>query len=100
MARSYVNLAPYADPDSRNYVPDDVTPSDRTGHGTAIAMIAAATPAALAIGPGSEVMVPMAVSVVGGVAVSTILTLFVVPCAYAVFSKLERHPPYEANKIN
>ncbi len=41
VARSYVNLAPYADPDSRNYVPDDVTPSDRTGHGTAIAMIAA-----------------------------------------------------------
>ncbi len=59
---------------------------------TSIAMIAAATPEALSIGPGSEVMVPMAVAVIGGVALSTILTLFVVPCAYEVFSKLERHP--------
>jgi len=58
---------------------------------TSVAMIAAATPEALAIGPGSEVMVPMAVSVIGGVALSTILTLFVVPCAYEVFSKLEHH---------
>ena len=58
---------------------------------TSVAMIAAATPEALAIGPGSEVMVPMAVSVIGGVSLSTILTLFVVPCAYEVFSKLERH---------
>ena len=58
---------------------------------TSVAMIAAATPAALAIGPGSEVMVPMAVAVIGGVLFSTILTLFVVPCAYEVFSKLEHH---------
>ena len=58
---------------------------------TSVAMIAAATPEALSIGPGSEVMVPMAVSVIGGVALSTILTLFVVPCAYEVFSKLEHH---------
>ncbi len=57
---------------------------------TSVAMIAAATPGALAIGPGSEVMVPMAVAVIGGVLFSTILTLFVVPCAYEVFSKLER----------
>jgi HAE1 family hydrophobic/amphiphilic exporter-1 len=58
---------------------------------TSVAMIAAATPEALAIGPGSEVMVPMAVAVIGGVLFSTILTLFVVPCAYEVFSKLEHH---------
>ncbi|TAM36748.1 efflux RND transporter permease subunit [bacterium] len=58
---------------------------------TSVAMIAAATPEALAIGPGSEVMVPMAVAVIGGVLLSTILTLFVVPCAYEVFSKLEHH---------
>lgn len=54
---------------------------------TSVATIAAALPVALAIGPGSETMVPMAVSVVGGVLLSTILTLFVVPCAYEVFSK-------------
>lgn len=59
---------------------------------TSIAMIAAATPEALAIGPGSEVMIPMAVAVIGGVAFSTLLTLFVVPCAYEVLSKFERQP--------
>jgi HAE1 family hydrophobic/amphiphilic exporter-1 len=58
---------------------------------TSVAMIAAATPEALAIGPGSEVMVPMAVAVIGGVLFSTVLTLFVVPCAYEVFSKFEHH---------
>lgn len=58
---------------------------------TSIAVIAGALPIALAIGPGAEAMVPMAVSVVGGVAVSTILTLFVVPCAYAALSKLEKN---------
>ncbi len=58
---------------------------------TSIATIAAALPIAFAIGPGSETMVPMAVAVVGGVAVSTLLTLFVVPCAYEVLSKVERH---------
>jgi multidrug efflux pump subunit AcrB len=62
---------------------------------TSTAMIAAAIPEALAIGPGSEVMVPMAVAVIGGVALSTLLTLFVVPCAYEVFSKFE-HRKQEA----
>lgn len=59
---------------------------------TSIAMIAAAVPIALAIGPGSETMVPMAVVVIGGVALSTLLTLFVVPCAYLLFSKVEHRP--------
>jgi multidrug efflux pump subunit AcrB len=57
---------------------------------TSFAMIAAATPEALAIGPGSEVMVPMAIAVIGGVALSTILTLLVVPCAYEIFAGFER----------
>jgi len=56
---------------------------------TSIAIIAAAIPEALAKGSGSETMVPMAVSVIGGVTLSTVLTLFVVPCAYEIFSKFE-----------
>ncbi len=56
---------------------------------TSVATIAAAIPAALAMGAGAETMTPMAVSIVGGVTVSTILTLFVVPCAYEIFSKFE-----------
>jgi HAE1 family hydrophobic/amphiphilic exporter-1 len=57
---------------------------------TSITVIAAAVPPALAVGPGAETMVPMALTVIGGVAFSTVLTLFVVPCAYEVLSKFER----------
>ena len=56
---------------------------------TSIATVAGALPEALARGAGSEVVRPMAVAVVGGVTVSTFLTLFVVPCAYSLFAKLE-----------
>ncbi len=56
---------------------------------TSIATIAAAVPAAIAFGPGSETRVPMAVVIIGGVTVSTVLTLFVVPCAYSLFSHIE-----------
>ncbi len=57
---------------------------------TSIATIAAAVPPALAMGPGAETRVPMAVGVIGGVLVSTVLTLFVVPCVYQILSGLER----------
>ena len=51
---------------------------------TSVATIAGALPPALAIGPGAEVQRPMALALVGGMAVSTLLTLFVVPAAYSV----------------
>jgi multidrug efflux pump len=51
---------------------------------TSIATIAGALPPALAIGPGAELQRPMAIALVGGMAVSTLLTLFVVPAAYSV----------------
>ena len=54
---------------------------------TSVATVAGAIPAALALGPGSETRVPMAVSIIGGVTLSTFLTLFVVPCVYSVFSR-------------
>jgi multidrug efflux pump subunit AcrB len=57
---------------------------------TSITTVAAAIPPALAIGPGAETRVPMAVAVIGGVVMSTLLTLFVVPCAYSVLSRFER----------
>ena len=41
-------------------------------------------PLALGIGEGSELMRPLAIAVVGGIAFSTMLTLFVVPSAYVV----------------
>ncbi len=56
---------------------------------TSVATIAGAIPAAMALGPGAETTRPMAVVVIGGVLLSTVLTLFVVPCAYSLLSRLE-----------
>jgi len=57
---------------------------------TSVATVSAAIPEALAVGAGAETMAPMAVSIIGGVTVSTILTLFVVPCAYQSLSRFEK----------
>jgi HAE1 family hydrophobic/amphiphilic exporter-1 len=54
---------------------------------TSFATIAGAIPPAIAIGPGAESRVPMALAVLGGVLVSTLLTLFVVPCVYSLFAR-------------
>jgi multidrug efflux pump len=51
---------------------------------TSVATIAGALPPALALGPGAELQRPMALSIVGGMIVSTGFTLFVVPCAYSL----------------
>jgi HAE1 family hydrophobic/amphiphilic exporter-1 len=51
---------------------------------TSVATIAGALPPALAIGPGAELQRPMALSIVGGMIVSTAFTLFVVPAAYSL----------------
>jgi hydrophobe/amphiphile efflux-1 (HAE1) family protein len=56
---------------------------------TSVATVVAAIPSSLALGPGAETIRPMAVVVIGGVMLSTVLTLFVVPCAYSLFSKVE-----------
>jgi HAE1 family hydrophobic/amphiphilic exporter-1 len=58
---------------------------------TSAATISGAVPIALARGAGSELMVPMAVTVIGGVFLSTLLTLFVVPCFYELMSRFESH---------
>ena len=51
---------------------------------TTVAMVAAAIPAALATGPGAELRRPMGAAVIGGLVVSTMLTLLVVPCFYSL----------------
>jgi HAE1 family hydrophobic/amphiphilic exporter-1 len=55
---------------------------------TASAAILGMLPLALALGKGSEVQAPMATAVIGGLATSTCLTLFVVPCVYTVLDDL------------
>ncbi len=54
---------------------------------TSIATVVGALPAVFAWGPGAESRVSMAVAVVGGVILSTILTLLVVPCVYLVLDR-------------
>ncbi len=55
---------------------------------TSIATIAGALPPAFAIGPGAELQRPMALALVGGMIVSTLLTLFVVPAGYSVLDDI------------
>jgi hydrophobe/amphiphile efflux-1 (HAE1) family protein len=56
---------------------------------TSIATLMAALPSALALGPGAEVRGPMAVAIIGGLAVSTLLSLLVVPAFYVVSDRLK-----------
>jgi len=65
---------------------------------TSFATIAAALPLALALGPGAELRAPMALAVIGGVFVSTLLTLFVVPCVYELMSRFEGSRAAEATR--
>ncbi len=65
---------------------------------TTVATLAAAIPPALALGPGSETRVPMALTVIGGVSISAFLTLFVVPCVYSLINPIRRKVPIETDK--
>ena len=51
---------------------------------TTITSLVGTAPLALGLGSGSELMRPLAIAVVGGLSVSTLLTLFVVPCLYVI----------------
>jgi hydrophobe/amphiphile efflux-1 (HAE1) family protein len=64
---------------------------------TSLATLVAAIPPALAWGPGAESRIPMAITVIGGVIVSTFFTLLVVPCAYSLLARFESrtHPERE-----
>jgi len=51
---------------------------------TSVATMMAAVPAALALGPGSETRAPMAAAIIGGLVLSTPLSLVVVPSFYVL----------------
>jgi multidrug efflux pump len=55
---------------------------------TATATMMAALPPALGIGAGAEIRMPMAIAVIGGLVLSTTLSLIVVPAFYVVADKL------------
>jgi HAE1 family hydrophobic/amphiphilic exporter-1 len=44
-------------------------------------------PMALGLGEGSEVRAPMAITVIGGLVVSTMLTLLVIPVVYSLMDR-------------
>lgn len=67
---------------------------------TSLSVIAAALPSVAGFGPGSETRVPMSLSVIGGVLLSTLFTLYVVPCAYSLFSRLERKAHSDSTQIS
>jgi len=55
---------------------------------TATATMMAAIPPALGMGSGSEIRTPMAIGVIGGLVLSTVLSLVVVPAFYIISDKV------------
>jgi HAE1 family hydrophobic/amphiphilic exporter-1 len=55
---------------------------------TTLTTVLGILPLALGIGEGSEIQAPLAVTVLGGLSVSTLLTLVVVPVLYSIFEDL------------
>ena len=58
---------------------------------TALATVSGMIPLALALGAGSQMLQPLAIAVIGGVAVSMLLSLVVTPVAYYLMTR--NHPP-------
>ena len=56
---------------------------------TSLTTILGMVPMALGIGEGSEIWQPMGISVVGGLLMSTLLTLFIVPALYSMLEGLK-----------
>jgi multidrug efflux pump len=59
---------------------------------TAIATLMAAVPSALGLGPGAETRGPMADAIIGGLILSTVLSLFVVPAFYVLADNIFGSP--------
>lgn len=57
---------------------------------TALTTILGLLPLALGIGEGTEMNQPMGISVIGGLVVSTLLTLYIVPIVYSLIDKESR----------
>ncbi len=55
---------------------------------TTLALILGMLPVALAIGAGSEFRETIGITIIGGITLSTMLTLLVIPCSYTIFDDL------------
>jgi HAE1 family hydrophobic/amphiphilic exporter-1 len=54
---------------------------------TALVLVASMLPLSMHLAPGGEAMIPLARAVIGGMLVSTFLTLFLVPCVYSLVKR-------------
>ncbi len=55
---------------------------------TTLALILGTLPIALAVGRGSEFRETIGITIIGGIVLSTLLTLLVIPCSYTIFDDL------------
>jgi hydrophobic/amphiphilic exporter-1 (mainly G- bacteria), HAE1 family len=62
---------------------------------TSLTLVASMLPLSFHLAPGGEAMIPLARAVIGGMLVSTFLTLFLVPCVYTMV-KREGSAPHVA----
>lgn len=67
---------------------------------TTLTTILGLVPLALGIGEGSELMAPMGTVVIGGLTLSTVLTLVIVPVLYTVFDDLSISTKSKIRKLN
>jgi multidrug efflux pump subunit AcrB len=54
---------------------------------TSLVLVASMLPLSIELVPGGEAMIPLARAMIGGMLVSTFLTLFIVPCAYSLIKR-------------
>jgi multidrug efflux pump subunit AcrB len=57
---------------------------------TSIATVAGAVPAAIGLGPGAETRAPMAKAIIGGIVLSTLVTLYLVPVFYVLVERVRQ----------
>lgn len=67
---------------------------------TTIATLVGLVPMALGLGEGGETNLPLARAVIGGLSVSTVLTLFFVPVLYTWFDRFARRMPEEDDEAD
>jgi hydrophobe/amphiphile efflux-1 (HAE1) family protein len=61
---------------------------------TAVATVAGTLPIALGWGEGAEGRRALGITTLGGMAVSTVLTLFVIPVVYVLFARIQEYFPF------
>jgi multidrug efflux pump subunit AcrB len=60
---------------------------------TSLATLMGLIPMALKLGTGSEAYAPLARAIIGGLLVSVVLTVFIVPCSYYMLYRGQKPPP-------